>query len=348
MEMTSLGIIKVDARQILQDGLRKELVRQVSQAMHSTIDFSASANGGDLTEAFERAMGQLSGQMKGFRRSIEYIQDYVDMAGLKMWQEEVARIINYNIEQECNLYLKKKVLDVNSKYQSKVIPIPRFPPSPGPLSAKSVNFMGRILNAIMAMTNPATTIFAPEAIGWYTSDGNEVCGIRTFALLNAGINVTGLGGLDRLLGFRIVHNLTTFLRFHREKVKESLVFLEQIRDGLFPETAVPPQSQRLYSTALKRLDKFMHPMLDLVLKIGQAQLLRRQLTFVLQFSCRRDANLLYQALTTMNTAVLNDVREHYRSPDTKPYPKESNPLLGQLNKLLEVNKRLLHKAHYQP
>ena len=59
----------------------------------------------------------------------------------------------------------------------------------------------------------------------------------------------------------------------------------------------------------------MAPMLSLVLKIGQAQLLRRQMTFVLNFSCRLDANLLYQALTTVNSAVLNDVREHYRNPD---------------------------------
>lgn len=39
--------------------------------------------------------------MDGFGRSVEYIQDYVDMAGLKMWQEELGRIVNCNIEQEC-------------------------------------------------------------------------------------------------------------------------------------------------------------------------------------------------------------------------------------------------------
>jgi len=54
------------------------------------------------------------------------------------------------------------------------------------------------------------------------------------------------------------------------------------------------------------------PTPQVVLKVGQAQLLRRQLANVLQFSCRLDANLLYQALTTMDTAVLGDIREHYR------------------------------------
>ena len=47
--------------------------------------------------------------MDGFRRSFEYIQDYINIYGLKIWQEEVSRIINYNVEQECNSFLREKV-----------------------------------------------------------------------------------------------------------------------------------------------------------------------------------------------------------------------------------------------
>ena len=47
--------------------------------------------------------------MEGFRRSFEYIQDYVNIYGLKIWQEEVSRIVNYNVEQECNSFLRTKV-----------------------------------------------------------------------------------------------------------------------------------------------------------------------------------------------------------------------------------------------
>lgn len=47
--------------------------------------------------------------MDGFYRSFEYIQDYVSIYGLKIWQEEVSRIINYNVEQECNSFLRTKV-----------------------------------------------------------------------------------------------------------------------------------------------------------------------------------------------------------------------------------------------
>lgn len=354
MEKTVLGIIQVDARQILHDGLRKELVRQVSAAMHATLVFtnektnSASVTQGEVRNDFERAMKRLSKQMDGFRRSIEYIQDYVDMAGLKMWQEELARIVNYNIEQECNRYLKKKVLDHNSKYQSKVIPIPRFAvpnPNSGAINSKAENFMGRAMNCLLAMTDPSSTVYGPQAIAWFMSDGTEVCGIKSFSVLHQGLNVTGLAGLDKLLGFRIVHELGFFLRFYKETVKPFLPSLEQLRDGLFPDSSLPKASVKLYGSGLKRLEKLMGPMLKVVLKMGQAQLLRQRLGKVLQFSCRLDANLLYQSLTTLDEAVLLDVREHYRSPADKPDPSGSsetgnnnnNPLMGSLNKLLEAS-----------
>ena len=51
----------------------------------------------------------LAERMSGFRRSFEYIQDYVNIYGLKIWQEEVSRIINYNVEQECNSFLRTQV-----------------------------------------------------------------------------------------------------------------------------------------------------------------------------------------------------------------------------------------------
>ena len=47
--------------------------------------------------------------MDGFRRSFEYVQDYVGIYGLKIWQEEVSRIISYTVEQESNSFLKHKV-----------------------------------------------------------------------------------------------------------------------------------------------------------------------------------------------------------------------------------------------
>ena len=82
MERTVLGIIQVDARQILHDGLRKELVRQVSRAMHATLVFvnpktnTASSTQVDVRTDLDRCLKKLGKVMDGFRRSVEYLQVY--------------------------------------------------------------------------------------------------------------------------------------------------------------------------------------------------------------------------------------------------------------------------------
>lgn len=90
---------------------------------------------------FEVQLSKLGARLDGFRRSFEYIQDYVNIYGLRMWQEEFSRIINYNVEQESNMFLQKKIYDWQSVYQSDAIPIPKFAPK----DAQSVNFMGRLV-----------------------------------------------------------------------------------------------------------------------------------------------------------------------------------------------------------
>ena len=80
-------------------------------------------------------------------------------------------MMNYNVEQECNLYLKKKVNDQQSIFQSRAIPIPRFPP---PAGDRAINFTGRLANALKTLTSFKSTIYSPECLGWYQDSGAEV------------------------------------------------------------------------------------------------------------------------------------------------------------------------------
>jgi len=114
----------------------------------------------------------MAATMDGFYRSFEYIQDYVSIYGLKIWQEEVSRIINYNVEQECNSFLRAKVSsatrqreelpagrlilcsspqiqDWQSVHQSTHIPIPKFPSVD-----ESATFIGRLCREILRITDP--------------------------------------------------------------------------------------------------------------------------------------------------------------------------------------------------
>lgn len=159
MKETLVGVVKVDPKQLLEVGIRKELVRQVATAFHRQLDFTAKIPKGGSSELIPR-LRRLSETMRGFRMSFEYIQDYVDIYGLKIWQEEVSRIVYYNVEQECNSFLRSQVHDWMSNFQSKSITIPRFPKVD-----VSVNFIGRIAREMLrVILSPA---FRAYKLMWY-------------------------------------------------------------------------------------------------------------------------------------------------------------------------------------
>lgn len=137
-------LFQVDPKQLLEDGIRKALVKRVAYALHKGLIFNPKAKVSKQTcylttilslfvdflvsfllflslcwdvgswclfqpSELMPKLKEMAATMDGFYRSFEYIQDYVSIYGLKIWQEEVSRIINYNVEQECNSFLRTKV-----------------------------------------------------------------------------------------------------------------------------------------------------------------------------------------------------------------------------------------------
>jgi WASH complex subunit strumpellin len=342
MQKTLLGVIQIEPRQILEEGLRRELVRQVSNALHHDLTFK------DMTrQEINQNMSRLAATLDGLKRSIEYLQDYIGIAGLKIFQQEFARTINYNTEQEANRFLKRKTFDSASRYQNKAIPIPRVMSTGGSVDndeSGAVNFMGRVMSALLYLTDSSRTVYAPECSAWFVhtapdqkvASTTEACGIRTFALLERSIGVIGLRGLDRLLAFRTVHAFNAFLKFYTTSVNPFRTLLDQVRTALHPENAIPANSSKLYANAMQKVANLMLPMLKCIRKVGQGQLIRRQIANLLQFGCQLDAHGLYQSLDTFNRSLLNEIKRHYAQPDTHPYPGRDNPLLFETTVLLEA------------
>jgi WASH complex subunit strumpellin len=173
MKTTLVGIVEVDPRKLLEDGIRKELVRQNALAMHDFLVFKTGMVGD-----FEARLKQLGAKLDGFRQSFEYIQDYINVYGLKMLQQELSRIINFNVEQESNSFLKKKIYPWQSQYQSDAIPIPQHTPINLPKAEPSVNFMGRLARELIHQTSPSHTVYVESMQGWFDAE-KEVHTFRT-------------------------------------------------------------------------------------------------------------------------------------------------------------------------
>ena len=73
-----------------------------------------------------------------------------------------------------------------------------------------------------------------------------------------------------------------------------------MRETLFPEYRTLPGGSKVYTGAVKRLESLMPVLLKHISRIGQSQLIRRQMAFSLRFGCQLDAHLLFQALDTFN------------------------------------------------
>ncbi|CAB4023119.1 WASH complex subunit strumpellin, partial [Paramuricea clavata] len=328
MKTTLVGIIKVDPKQLLEDGIRKELVRQVAGALHQGLIFNPKIR----TELRPR-LKDLGNRMDAFKRSFEYIQDYVNIYGLKIWQEEVSRIINYNVEQECNSFLRTKVYDWQSIYQSTTIPIPIFPPVD-----ESVNFIGRLAREILRITDPKSTCYIEESGAWYDyRTKEEVVNLLLFRELQYSVDSFGLTGLDKLLSFMIVKELQMFVRIVHVSLKKDAVFrsvLENLATLLTPVKKVVGNPVKVYPQACQKCVKLWPQFLDTIMKIGQMQLLRRQIANELKFSCKFDSKHFESSLNTLNQSLIKDVEAHYQDPN-KPYPSEESPLMSEVSTYLE-------------
>jgi WASH complex subunit strumpellin len=104
---------------------------------------------------------------------------------------------------------------------------------------------------------------------------------------------------------------------------------------LFPEHRIPVNAAKLYTNAMKKVENLMLPLLKFIRKIGQGQLIRRQISNLLQFECQLDAHLLYQTLDTFNRGLINDIKKYYSNPNLNPYPAKESMLIFETSALLE-------------
>ncbi|CAN8006003.1 unnamed protein product, partial [Ixodes pacificus] len=331
MKKTLVGIVQVDPKQLLEDGIRKELVHQVMKALHTGLVFNPKAKTSELVPKLT-ALGKV---MDGYYRSFEYIQDYVSIYGLKVWQEEVSRIISYNVEQECNAFLRHKVQDFQSVYQSRTIPIPRFPQ----LDQASVNFIGRLAREVLRITDPRTTVYVDQSNSWFDNKSHvEIVNLSLFSLLQKSIGTPGLTGLDRLLSFMIVKELQGILRSLDKGMAKDKSWQElltnlssslQPLDGLV-RNAGKSTAYTLFHTWCLTLSDLLarawHLISDIICPHSRADATVEEATLL-----RHIPLLVTPALCS---SVLAEVKAHFKDP-SKPYPKEDNPLLMELATYLE-------------
>ena len=95
MESYLLGVIEVNPREILEAGIKKELIRLLATMLESSLVKDTPSSQGFLTK-----ISLLSVKLNSFKLSLEYVQDFVHIYGLKMFYEAFEKLIYCYVDME--------------------------------------------------------------------------------------------------------------------------------------------------------------------------------------------------------------------------------------------------------
>lgn len=334
MKKTFMGAIEVDPWQLLEIGIRKQLVKQVATSLHTILVFPTTG-----VAELEEQLQELQTSLQAQRRSMEYFQDYVHVHGLQLWHEEFARIIDYNTEQECNEFVKRKVQNWQSVYQDPAKPIPQFP-APAKDASRASNFMGRLAHKLLQLTHPSSSMYLVPMSGWFDAQGQELVGLRTMALLQTTLGTAGLAGLDRLLGFQLTHGIRQAVMYLSSRAESSEMSdcLESLQRVLTPNSSIPDPGSLVYTEYSARAGvdaPGWTAWVESVSRIGQIQLLRCLLGSHLRASAKFESSTISSAVDAMNKAVLADIGDSTEGTTVENTEVKSR-LLGELRKQLHL------------
>ncbi|KAJ8965671.1 hypothetical protein NQ314_003953 [Rhamnusium bicolor] len=266
-----------------------------------------------LNERFEFA--ELTHSISVFSQGMRMMKntlDYINVNGLKIWQEEVTRIINYNVEQECNGFLRNKIHAWQSVYQSRYVPIPLYPPTDN-----SVNFIGRLAREVIRLTDPRNSVYLDQTSTWYDMKTHKpVLNKETITSITSSIEVAGLVGLDRLFSFMIItalQKLSGYLENKNVQMNSWTNIISSIHNE-FKQTNELQNPLKVYQAYINRSTKIWSEFLENALLVGQLQLVRNLIAFHLNKSCKFNAKNLESSLQSLNKALLMDIKSGKYNP----------------------------------
>ncbi|XP_025270593.1 WASH complex subunit 5 [Camponotus floridanus] len=319
LRSVSLGVLRVDSHRLLEDGIRQELVKKVTLALHNGLNFDQKSKASLLQK-----LHNLSSIMDGYRKSFQYIQDYININSLKIWHEEITYIINNAVEEE-----RRGSSSVLGKSWR------QFQEDKHAFSTdnNSLTFMGRLAREIIRITEPRTTVYIEHSLAWYDIKTQiEVLNYKVFSVILETIGTPGLSGLDKLISFFIVVELESLVHYIEKSLRNKtwMSLLEDCEATLSSLDSAKGNITKLHNTISN--NKLWLPALEWTLKIGHYQLLRKKIAYELNTACKFEAKHMEAALQTLNAAVLCEIARKDSNNKTEP---EKSELLHELSVRLD-------------
>lgn len=297
MKKTLMGIIEVDPKQILEEGIRKELLNLLASEYHQSVDFICGSNIDLMAK-----LSELNKQINCIKKSFIYIQDYININGSKMWGEEMHRLVNNYVILEANKFLQKKIR------QNLDRTIVRFPPLPK--ATESETFLGRLTRYVISLTLPRTSNFSPANFAWFDNKEKEVFGIRTLNMIKEALGIEGFQGINKLLNYMNYQNIFNIQDLYK-KTEEDQTTNNQLRN--ISKVITSPcvvnyvekeTSLKIMVSSLTSFNKSKE-ILNAIVQIGHIELLRKLQYYSLTENVEVDSYILTSEIRTLNSINLH-------------------------------------------
>ena len=272
--------------------------------------------------------------LSAVKKSFIYIQDYINLNGSKIWSEDMNRLINFYVELEANKFLTKKIKNVNDRYESLKYKIPSYPPLK--TSPESYTFLGRITRYLLNLTDLKNSTFCLNNLAWYKKYklDKEVFGIKLLRKIKSTMGIEAFQGFGRMLGYFNYQNMTNLQFFFNSKLfndnLNSLININKHFGSPFICNEINPNLEndlldkiRYYNT------KVTDSIMEIILKIGQIEYMRKLQNYILSENSVIDCPILnteLKALDIINLIIVkNDIKLIFQNDISSQKPINTNP-----------------------
>lgn len=149
-----------------------------------------------------------------------------------------------------------------------------------------------------------TTVYIDGMSSWYDYKSHkQLLHMNVMTQIIESVEPAGMVGLDKLYCHMIKSDLETLVNSLQHSISNDKAMsdiVNAVNKEASSSSATIPQPLKFYNNHVSKFLKATPKVLDLVLAIGQKQIIRRYIAFELNSSCKFKSKNLESALRTMN------------------------------------------------
>lgn len=333
MEKTFVGIIEVDPKEILEDGIRKELLNLLSVCLHKEMNLDINDSKIELYSVLKK----LEVKVECIKKAFLYIQDYINIDGYKIWNEELHRLINCYTDIEANKFLSKKI-NLEKKYNLSKYPIHTHLM---PKDEKSVTFLGRLLKYIIHITQPKQSTFSINLLSWtsQTKKDKTVFSLKILKILRECIGIEGFQGFFRLISYNCHNQINKIKEIYNEifiepSIKKSFLLIR--KNLLFPlniNLSQADESKNIFLT-INEIGKQGNPsFISSIIYLGHLEKLKSVIQHCLKENTSYESSIFYSQMNNLNNLLLLIEKNN----EEIEFPKED--ISNNINKTVDITNK---------